>query len=213
MDGLARLENSIRTNQLNSQATLTVFLDISQAFDSVSHNLLLHKIQSLHLDGNLACFIQDFLFNRTIKVRNDNILSSQHPSPIGLPQGSVISPTLFNIFINDIFSSPFRFDFDFSLFADDIAIWVNDKDPNKCIQKAQQILYHIEMWSSNNGLKFSPTKTKALFSTKKKVPNIPLTLYNHPIEYVKQHKFLGITMDRNLTWKDHIKDLRLRCEA
>ena len=71
-----------------------------------------------------------------------------------------------------------------SKFADDVAFWVNNKDPKICIDQAQEILKILEKW----GLSFSPNKTKALFFTRKKIPDIPLTLDNSNIEYVKKLK-------------------------
>ena len=213
LDGVSRLENSIRINQLEDRATLAIFLDISQAFDSINHSHLLAKCNFLGVSGNLACFIRNFIQNRFIKVKNQNQLSNPYRSKLGVPQGSVISPTLFNIFINDLIKDLPCLNYDYSKFADDVAVWVTHPNTKDCILKAQVILKHIEDWSNKWGLAFSPNKTKAIFFTKKRIPDIPLTLNNVKIDLVQNHKFLGLVFDRNLTWKPHIQELRRKCDS
>ena len=213
LDGIARLENSIRENQFYSRCTIIIFLDISQAFDSIRHDALLYKIQNLEINGNLACFIKKLISNRHIRVRNQNINSSRYNTSIGVPQGSVISPTLFNIYINDLLLNENIPTLDYSKFADDLAIWVSDFDPIQCLQKAQKALMAIENWSKKWNLAFSPNKSKAMYISRKKLPNNDLKLNNVNIEFVNTHKFLGLIIDRSLTWKAHIKHIKQRCES
>ena len=213
LDGISRLENTVRVNQAEGTATLAIFLDITKAFESVNHNLLFHKLLQKNISGNLARFIYNFLQNRTIVVRNGNVLSKEYPVPIGLPQGSVISPTLFNLFTADLLKDIQFLDFDYSKYADDIAVWVSDKDTTSCITKIQKVLSFIESWSNLWGLYFSGEKSKAMFFTKRRIPKIPIKLNGASIELVNKHKFLGLTLDRNLTWKYHIQDLKNRCES
>lgn len=213
LDGLSRLENTIRENQFESKCTIAIFLDISQAFDSLNHDALLFKIQNINIDGNLACFIKDFISDRYLRVKNQNLFSSYFHTPVGIPQGSVLSPTLFNIFINDLLINENIPSLDYSKFADDVAIWVSDYDPIRCFQKAQNTLVAIEKWSKKWNLNFSPNKSKAMFFSRKKLPNINLTLNHVIIEFVKTYKFLGLVLDRSLTWKPHISHIKQRCES
>ena len=214
LDGIARLENTIRENRFNYCTTTIVFLDISQAFDSVSHEALLYKIQDMKIDGNLACFIKNFISDRNIRVRNQNIFSSPCNTPTGIPQGSVVSPTLFNIFINDLLLKENIPTLDYSKFADDLAFWVNDPHPRKSLEKAQKVLQAIEEWSKKWNLSFSPNKSKAMIITSKRnLPNTKLKLNNVSIEFVQNYKFLGMTIDRGVTWGPHIEQMKQRCES
>ena len=104
-DGLSRLEFDARQAILMGRYCVAVFLDIARAFDTVWHHGLLLKLQSLGLSGNLARFLQGFLSSRQICVRVQDATSTLRPLFSGVPQGSVLSPTLFTIFINDIFAN------------------------------------------------------------------------------------------------------------
>lgn len=116
-------------------ATLVVYLDLSKAYDSIVPAILLHKIYHIGFRGNLAYYLQNFLTNkRTIQTRIGRTLSNVYEITTGLPQGSCISPLLFNIMINDIFE---RLDDDihFSIYADDIAIWAQGQSIEQISQK------------------------------------------------------------------------------
>ena len=212
LDGVSRLENRIRIDQVENRATLAIFLDLNQAFDSLNINLLMQKVQRIKINGNLACFIKDFLEIRTLTVRNGNKYSTSHPLQSGIPQGSVISPSLFNIYINDLLKD-FSPNVMYSKFADDLAFWVSDTKPINCIIKAQNTLNYIEDWITQNGLSLSASKSKAIFFTKKRKPNTQLTLYSSQIEFVNEHKFLCLILDRSLSWKPQITNLKIRCNA
>ena len=212
LDSLSRLENSIRTATLKGAGTLAVFLDISQAFDSVHHPSLLKKLELIGLEGNLATFIKNFLSDRTISVRYQTTYSDLYYTPLGVPQGSVISPILFTIMINDMFSDSNN-STSYSLYADDVAIWYSDSDLDKCFSTIQTSLDNIQKWALEWGFTFSATKSKSMFFTRKRLPNKTLTINSQPIELVPSFKFLGLHFDRNLTWKNHILYTKDRCDS
>ena len=101
---------------------LAVFFDISQAFDTVWHHGLLKKLKNMGLEGHLPYFIQQFPLARRIQVRNEGVLSQAHPLLASVPQGAVLSPTLFNIIINDLFDKIPK-NVEVSQFADDGALY------------------------------------------------------------------------------------------
>ena len=103
LDNLARLESAARVALIQDDFCITVFLDISKAFDTVWHHGLLRKLHDMGLTGNLPEFIKSFLSSRSIRVRVGNTLSNSYNIHSSVPQGSVVSPTLFNIMINDMF--------------------------------------------------------------------------------------------------------------
>ena len=210
-DNIVRLENSIRLNTLKSKATLTVFLDLNQAFDSVHHDSLLNKIASLGITGNLACFIKDFLSNRSIRVRYNGTFSNSFSVPVGVPQGSVISPTLFTMMIDDIFNDC-PDDICYSLYADDLAIWTSCVNLNLCMSKIQSAIDMLCNWGNIWGLSFAPNKTKAIFFTRRRIPQSLLKLNGSDIEFVTPFKFLGVVFDKSLTWKPHILNIKAKCE-
>ena len=212
IDSLSRFENSIRTNTLKGSATLAVFLDITQAFDSVDHPSLLKKIENTGLRGNLASFIKDFISDRTISVRYQTTYSDSYSTPLGVPQGSVISPILFIMMINDMLTDSNNLA-SYSLYADDVAIWYSDSNLDNCFNQIQNTLDILERWAKEWGFRFSAAKSKAMFFTKKKLPDRTLTLDSDPIQLVTSFKFLGLNFDKNLTWKNHITQIKDRCTS
>ena len=103
IDSLCQLENDIRTSFIKGESTLAVFLDITQAFDSVRHDILIRKIIEMGIKGRLLKFIIYFLTGRQTTVRVMSAISGKYNTTCGVPQGCVIVPILFLIMINDIF--------------------------------------------------------------------------------------------------------------
>jgi len=212
-DPLARLESSIRTCFIRAETCVAVFLDIEKAFDSVWHVGLLKKLQASGLHGNLPFFIQEFLQSRKISVRISNRNSKVFPIYSGVPQGSVISPTLFTIMINDLFSKC-ETDIQYSLYADDGAMWCCTHKTADAINKMQTALETLSEWSNKWGLNISPHKTKSMVFKRGGHMNYPpLTLNGANVEYVTAHKFLGVTLDCRLTWGKHITHLKDSCQS
>jgi ribonuclease HI len=213
LDPLVRLESDVRSALRNKEHCLAVFLDITKAFDSVWHRGLLEKLKGIGLEGNLPAFIEGFLAHRTFQVRVQNILSSTCGFKCGVPQGAILSPTLFSLVINDMFTNcpP---TLSYSLYADDGAFWTRTSDLAGGLRDVQQALDELNLWSHTSGLQFSPSKTKAMLFTysTKKYPHPP-SLNGEPVDFVSSYKFLGMTLDRRLTWNLHIKKLTDRCQA
>ena len=157
-DAICLLENSIRENAFFGRATIAIFLDISQAFDSVCHEALLYKLNKLGIEGNLLHFIKNFLSNRKIKVKNSNTYSNYYPITKGVPQGSVISPILFTTLLDDLLSP--EQDIKYAIYADDVAVWSSNSNLNIIFEKLQLTLNKIEAWSLKWGLTFSPEKNQ-----------------------------------------------------
>ena len=211
-DGLIRLQHSAHEALTDKKFCVAVFLDISKAFDTVWHQGLLTKIKNLDIKGNMGNFIQSFLQNRKISVKVNNTISNHFNLEAGVPQGSVLSPTLFTIYINDIFEniSP---NIQTSLFADDGAIWIVHDKLDEAILEIQAALDTILHWSQEWGLKIAHDKTNALIFTRRHIhsPN-KLTFDNKNINYVTSTKFLGIHFDSKLIWCKHIDYVVTRCK-
>lgn len=121
LDQLIRLENEIKKSKLNKETLITVFIDFEKAFDMLWKDAVLLKLKQLNINGNLYGWIKDYLSNRSIQVKADGTLSDIVNIENGTPQGSSISPTLFNLAINDI--SLCLKHCQMSQFADDGALW------------------------------------------------------------------------------------------
>ena len=210
LDALTRLDYTIRHSFIRHEHVICVFLDITQAFDSVNHTLLLRKLSSIGLTGNLLAFIHNFLSNRKLQVRVPGALSAPHMVPHGVPQGSVLSPTLFLLMINAIFHTcpP---GINYSLFADDCALWASGSDPATTVALLQSSLDAVHTYTTTWGLSLSPAKSKAMYFSHSRSLPPPLTLNNTPLAYVPSYKFLGVIFDRRYTFRHHILSLRDRC--
>ena len=212
-DHIIRLETDIRKGFKHRQSTTAVFLDISRAYDMVYKPALLKKIQKAGIRGHLAHYLIEFLSGvRTFRVRCRSVHSDTYTLQNGLPQGSCLSPMLFNIMINDIFDT-IPAGISHSLFADDCAIWCTDRDSQHSIPRLQQALDRIENWSGKNGFIFSATKSAVMTFTKntRMLQAADLYLSGHIIPRVPSFKFLGIVLDSRLGMAKHIEHVKSKC--
>ena len=208
LDALVCLEDSVRHSLIQDNYCVAIFLDIDGAFDSVWHYGLLMKLQYMGVEGHLLSFIRKFLHSRKIRVKINGHFSEKYTLHSGVPQGSVISPTFFNILINDMFHG-LPNGVHHSLFADDGAIWTEARNIAEAMTKMQRAIDAIETWSNRWGLEISTSKTKVLiFTHKRKLVHQPLMLHKTQLEIVKSHKFLGVIFDKELTWNKHRKNKR-----
>ena len=163
----------------------------------------------------MAYYLHNFLSgNRRARVRCRSIYSDFYPLENGLPQGSCLSPPLFNVFIDDIFDDIPQ-QIRYSLFADDGALWCTDTDSDVAIHHLQTSLLKLEKWSRDNGLEFSAEKSAAqVFSRHPNVtPSLSLRIYNNAIPYVNRFKFLGVVLDRNLSMGRHVQHIKAKCSS
>ena len=215
-DNLIHIIDSAQRGFQQKQVTVALFLDLKAAFDKVHHSSLLIKLHEIGVRGRLATFIKNFLNNRTFSVRCGKDFSERTAQENGVPQGSPLSPTLFLILINDVFSdmSSISPQIKYSLYADDLAVWFS----HACVDTAnlyiQQALNSIQRWCCRWGVQISPAKSASLvFSQRPRhnTPHIPLNLNGENIPQVNNFKYLGLTLDRRLTFNAHIADLKQRC--
>jgi hypothetical protein len=188
-------------NAVNSGKEIrVVFLDISKAFDRVWHRGLLYKLRRSGITGKLLDWLKDYLAERQQRVIINGDCSDWGNINAGVPQGSVLGPLLFLIFINDI-SYVVRH-CKIRLFADDICLFMEIEDP-----VADALAINQDLESLN--VDFSPPKTKELLISRKKnmIDHPQLSLDGVIINKVNNHKHLGLTISKDLTWKEHITEI------
>ena len=213
-DHIIRIESDIRKGYMRKQHTAAVFLDIKNAYDMVHKPALIFKIQQLGLRGHMAFYLYNFLNgDRTFRVKHRSIFSDSYNTQTGLPQGSCLSPILFNIMINDLFQD-IPPDVSFSLYADDSAIWCTTPDYDIGIHRLQTALHKVERWSEKNGLEFSAQKSAFMIFTRYPSirPEALPTLNNNPIPLVSHFKFLGVVLDSRLSMGHHVTHIQSKCK-
>ena len=214
VDHLVRLESFIREGFLKGEHLVAVFFDLEKAFDTTWKHGILKDLHDLGLRGHLPMFIKNFLNNRFFRVKVGSTLSDPHHQEEGVPQGSILSPILFEIKINSIINT-LRAGTDCSLYVDDFLVCYKTKAGIETAERQLQLqLNKLQEWADLNGFKFSPSKTVAVhFCNRKKCIRDPdLYLYGTRIPVKEETRFLGLIFDKKLTFLPHIRDLRLRCQ-
>ena len=212
-DHLVRLETFIREAFIKKEHLVTIFFDLEKAYDTTWKYGIMKNIHDIGLKGRLPLFIQNFLNDREFKVKVGSTLSELHKQEQGVPQGSILSVTLFSIKINDIVKN-INPGVDCSLYVDDFLICYRSKNMHTIERQLQQNLNNIQDWASKNGFKFSKSKTVCMhFCQLRKAHDDPvLTLDGTPIPVVEETKFLGVIFDKKLTFIPHIKKLKAKCQ-
>ena len=186
-----------------------IYFDFAKAFDSVSHDLILHKLKFLFgIDGRLLAFIRNYLLDRWQAVVINGSVSTRLQVVSGVPQGSILGPSLFVLFINDI-SSGLSPGTNVMLYADDTKIWreMATEEDHKTMQR--DIDYLLD-WALRNNMKFHPGKCKVLSVSKSQSPFIGIlpfiqhfyTMGDLVLDYTESEKDLGIFMNKVLNFND-----------
>lgn len=205
------LIKEITKNLDSGMHTLAIFLDMSKAFDFVSHKLLLAKIERYGLRGTALSWIASYLSDRQQCVEITKMTGSEKKTfsssfsfnRCGVPQGSVLGPLLFLLYINDL---PNALNQKCILFADDTTLITKSKSKEELKEISNIALEKIINWLENNNLNLNIKKTKLMtFQTQQSVQsNIDIHYKNNEIDNVMTTKFLGIIIDKFCSWKPHI---------
>lgn len=206
IDHLTRLADQIYKSYSVGHYTVATFIDFSNAFDMLWKRGLLYKLSKLGIRGNMYEWINGFLSDRSVRVRVGNCLSDRCSLENGTPQGSVLSPLLFLIMINDTPSGGDHSSYG-SLFADDSAVWRSGSNLSYLLKKQQETLNTIITWCDNWGFKLNEAKTVSIIFTRKhKVTNsTKLTVCGKDLQFVDSTKFLEFVFDSRLSWSQHIQ--------
>ena len=205
---LIELVDSLRTNSDDGKFSLGIFIDLQKAFDTVDHEILLFKLSSYGIRGLALDWFRSYLTSRSQFVSACNARSSTLGLTCGVPQGSILGPLLFIIYINDIQSAVSKGTT--KLFADDTNIFLTGKALDTVFVDANLVLNELNSWFSANKLSLSPEKTcYCLFSNHFiEIPtNLNLYLNGNPVPRVSNCKYLGVLLDSRLSWKYHIESV------
>lgn len=212
LDHIMSLNADVQKSFKNRQSLIAVFFDIKKAYDMTWRYHILRTLKTAGINGHMFNYIKNFLQDRRFRVVANGHYSTQKIQSNGVPQGEVISVTLFLVAINNLISSlpPGT---KTCLFADDLVVYINGKNLRTLQIQIQNAIKNLEDYSNTTGFCFSSEKTKAVHFNRRQYNryNPRLTLYNKPIQYVNQIKFLGVIFDSKLTWKQHINNLKKEC--
>lgn len=187
---------------------VAVFLDLKRAFETIDRNILLSKLVLNGIGSNVLKWFESYLSDRVQKVKFNGKFSKELKNDYGVPQGSVLGPLLFLIYINDM--SKLFDKCSIHLFADDAVIYCSGDNYEEVVRVLNRELKRVIEWLNQHKLKLNCSKCKALIiSTNGKLLKIdvnanPVVLNNEPIEIVQQMKYLGVIVDNNLKFNQHV---------
>ena len=213
LHAVTKLVTDIVKHNDNKESTLSIFLDLSKAFDTIDHDILLAKLEFYGIRGIALDWFKSYLFNRKQYVSYNGSQSYQLNSKHGVPQGSVLGPLLFIIYTNDL---PDCVDqAEIILFADDTTIYKSSTNLNNLCLSMNLNLANLTDWFRSNKLSLNISKTNyMLFSNSAKYTNpLNLNISNQIIKNTKCTKFLGLHINENLKWDTHIKSVQARISS
>lgn len=210
---ILRVARHIRNNWAMRRSTGMVLFDIEKAFDSVWHDGLIFKLHGLGFPDYLCAMIREFTSHRSFQVS----IFDLRPIPAGLSQGSILSPCLYSIFVSDL---KFNALTDSACYADDTAIYSSANRTTTICRRLQRSLGTVEKFFAKWKIRANAIKTQAIVfpfnNRRRRRPTLQLLLEGTPVDFSSSVKYLGVTLDRRLTFREHIaqsRDKAARCLA
>ena len=204
---LHRVVSKLEKTMVSNEIAIIVFLDISGAFSDASINGLVGALARKDIPKELGEWIANMLKNRTVTASmGDDTVTKEIDR--GTPQGGILSPMIFNVDVDEAVQEVNNEGpTEGHDYADDLNVIATGIDETVIAGNIQRSLNQLERWATMNSLAFNPSKTKAMIVTRKKNIKYPkIYVQGKEIEYVKEFKYLGVTIDENLTWKTHVEN-------
>ena len=203
---LIEIIDGIKNDIDKGDITIGTYLDLKKAFDTVNHPILFEKLYHYGVRGNALEFFKSYLSNRKQYVSCNNTSSHITTIEYGVPQGSVLGPLLFIIYVNDIVNAVQGMKI--RLFADDTAFFIHGKDVDMIYNKMRDCLVRLSNWFKCNRLTLHLDKTcySIYHGPKKKIPRRydKISIDGHIIHREHKIKYLGLIIDETLSWRDHV---------
>ena len=209
---IVRLTHSWLTAMNRSEVSGVIFLDLKKAFDLVDHNIMMYKLGCYLQNLSSLPFFKSYLEGRTQRVFLHGSYSSESSVKLGIPQGSVLGPILFSIFINDLPLHVTNISVACDMLADDTTLHASGKVIMQVEHTLQESLDQVSCWCNNNFMVINPKKTHSMtIATRQKHQLFPLSfdllLHGVKVEQVAEHRLLGIVIDNKLRWDTHTDTL------
>ena len=207
---LLNLTQHIEDGYEEGMITGTAFVDLSAAYDTVNHRLLIQKLYNTTLDSQLCRVIQNLLSDRRFYVELNNERSRWRIQKNGQPQGSVLSPTLFNIYTNDqpILDGTRSF-----IYADDLCVTAQYPTFQEVEQQIEEALGELTHYYRSNSLRANPDKTQVTafhLRNREAKRSLQVSWNGVDLENTDTPKYLGVTLDRTLSYKTHIHNTKMK---
>ncbi|XP_026475710.1 uncharacterized protein LOC113380860 [Ctenocephalides felis] len=213
-DLLSTLSNDIHISNSNNRYVLLLATDIHKAYDNVDHSILLNRLKKLNIPHNIIKVIILLLTNRLFYVKYKNKLIGPRVALTGLPQGSILSPLLFNIYMSD-FSAGTQDDVRKLQYADDLFLYISCNSLEECIHKIKRSNTGVSEWMRSNHLNLSLIKTKGILFTRHRKFLYPqeINMGNWNCKIDDSLKILGVIFDKKMTFRAHVEEVVKKCEV
>ena len=212
MDSVGVLVTDIRLSFSNNKSVVAAFLDISSAYDNVLLPKLRQKMQQLSIPAKMVQCICALIMSRSLVLRVQGEEFDTRITWKGLPQGSVLSPLLYNLYTMDI-GSCLNDNCHILQYADDLALYVSDSSIEDAASSLRLSLDSLDQWLSNHGLSLSaPKSSVVIFTRKNRIPQVSVDIQGHSIPVDPKVRFLGVLLDSKLTGSQHITYIVQKCE-
>lgn len=204
-DQTTHLAQVIEDSFQSKKVTLAAFIDLTKAFDKVWKDGLLVKLQRGGICGNMHRWTKSYLHNRRARVQVDGRCGQKVLLRQGVPQGGVLSPTLFILYINDLLEELPK-GIHAALYADDLVLWATEEYATTATYRMQLALDKLTAWAQDWCITINREKSSAtLFTLSTKQQPGRLKMGDSPLRFEDQQTYLGVTFDRRLTWKHHVE--------